>query len=250
MKPTAVAYAELQTAYDHFNQALFHGSLPDCLITLQREKNSCGYFSAERFVDDNKRYVHEIALNPSYFAVSPIEEVMQTLVHEQCHLWQYIYGKPGRRRYHNREFAEKMESIGLMPSSTGRPGGRKTGEHMSDYIIEGGLFELECRRLLTEDYRITWVDRYPPRHALSSLSATVKNDSVKALSVMTALESRGMDKVVASNEEGEISVILPQEQPKPTRVKFTCSGCSSSAWGKPSLNLICGDCNIHLEPQA
>lgn len=125
MKPTAVAYTELQTAYDHFNQALFNGSLPDCLITLQREKNSCGYFSAERFVDDNKRYVHEIALNPSYFAVSPIEEVMQTLVHEQCHLWQYIYGKPGRRRYHNREFAEKMESIGLMPSSTGRPGGRK-----------------------------------------------------------------------------------------------------------------------------
>lgn len=32
-----------------------------------------------------------------------------------------------------------MEEVGLMPSDTGRPGGRKTGQHMSGYPIQGGL---------------------------------------------------------------------------------------------------------------
>ena len=49
MNPTHQTYSELQHAYDHFNQALFGGQLPSCLITLQREKRSYGYFSSKRF---------------------------------------------------------------------------------------------------------------------------------------------------------------------------------------------------------
>jgi len=37
-----------------------------------------------------------------------------------------------------------MESIGLMPSDTGEPGGKRTGQRMSDYPIEGGAFYLQC----------------------------------------------------------------------------------------------------------
>lgn len=48
--PTVQAYAELQSAYDFFNAALFEGQLPPCLMTLQRKgANVRGYFSAERF---------------------------------------------------------------------------------------------------------------------------------------------------------------------------------------------------------
>jgi len=43
LDPTRQNYAELQTAYEHFNAALFAGKLPSCLITLQREKRTCGY---------------------------------------------------------------------------------------------------------------------------------------------------------------------------------------------------------------
>ncbi len=43
MKPTLQAYEELQRAYDHFNQLLFEGVLPNCLITLQREKQTWRY---------------------------------------------------------------------------------------------------------------------------------------------------------------------------------------------------------------
>ncbi|GFV90230.1 sprT domain-containing protein [Trichonephila clavipes] len=34
-------------------------------------------------------------------------------------------------------------------------------------------------------------------------------------------------------------------QPKPkTRHKHVCPECGAAAWGKPGLNLLCGDCNI------
>lgn len=48
--PTVETYNELQTAYDFFNTRLFSGDLPPCLITLQREKRTYGYFSSKRFV--------------------------------------------------------------------------------------------------------------------------------------------------------------------------------------------------------
>ena len=49
LAPTQETYNELQMAYDHFNERLFGGQLPSCLITLQREKRTFGYFSAARF---------------------------------------------------------------------------------------------------------------------------------------------------------------------------------------------------------
>ncbi|MDV5717555.1 SprT-like domain-containing protein [Enterobacter hormaechei] len=96
-RATERAYSELQQAFDFYNQRLFDGELPDCLITFQRGKNTMGYFSYRRFVaaDGSGRMIDEIALNPEYFPVYPLIEVMQTLVHEQCHMWQYHYGVLG-----------------------------------------------------------------------------------------------------------------------------------------------------------
>src|SRR3546814_1039171 len=73
------AYAELQFAFDHYNRSLFGGELPRCLITMQREKRTYGYFSRRRFVHTvDQRSTDEIAINPSYFAVVPLLEILQT----------------------------------------------------------------------------------------------------------------------------------------------------------------------------
>ena len=52
MQPTQETYSELQQAFDFFNENLFQGSLPLCLLTLQRQKNTFGYFALQRFVRD------------------------------------------------------------------------------------------------------------------------------------------------------------------------------------------------------
>nr|WP_025465377.1 SprT-like domain-containing protein [Acinetobacter baumannii] len=98
----------------------------------------------------------------------PLLEVLQTLVHEMVHAWQFHFGKPGRRGYHNKEWADKMEAIGLMPSSTGKPGGARTGEKMADYAIPGGLFMQATDKLLTQDFKISWLDRFPPMTTIAA----------------------------------------------------------------------------------
>lgn len=235
MKPTQTTYAELQAAYDHFNEALFDGSLPHCLITLQREKKTYGYFSAERFIHRDGTTTDEIAMNPSYFAVCPIEEILQTIVHEMCHLWQHHFGKPGRRGYHNKEWAEKMIEIGLMPSSTGQPGGKKTGDKIADYIIQGGPFESSCQELLTKDFYVSWADRFPARERIQ---AAIANGTIHEIA--DDLVAWGIN----LTEGGEF--VLETEYIQ-TRQKFTCPECGDNAWGKPSLNLICGNCEKPFE---
>ena len=130
--PSDETYPPFQLAFDVFNRELFDGSLPPVLLTLQRRANTCGYLSPNRFANRAGAMAHELAMNPEWFAISPLVEVLQTLVHEMAHVWQHVHGTPGRGRFHNTEWADKMESIGLMPSHTGEPGGRRTGDCMSD----------------------------------------------------------------------------------------------------------------------
>ena len=72
-----------------------------------------------------------------------------------------------------------MESIGLMPSSTGEPGGKRTGDRMSDYPIPGGRFEKVAEILLATAFQIPWVDRYIPGKALpGSCSAGASDETI------------------------------------------------------------------------
>ena len=132
LAPTAGTYRTFNEAYAHFNEALFANSLPEVLITMQRRRSSRGYFAASRFAHRRgTEIVDEVALNPAAMQDRSDEQIASTLVHEMVHVWQEHFGKPGRRAYHNREWAAKMEAIGLIPSHTGEPGGKKTGhEHL------------------------------------------------------------------------------------------------------------------------
>lgn len=241
LPPTPQTYAELQRAFDHFNQRLFGGTIPPCLITFQREKRTYGYFSSERFVHrDGKTKTDEIAMNPSYFAVVPLMEVLQTLVHEMVHSWQFHFGTPSRKGYHNQEWASKMEAVGLMPSSTGQPGGAKTGEKMGDYTIEGSPFALACAELSTQpDFALTWLDRFPPeppsqgRGRVSSPSGGVRTPTALPAAL-----------------EGAVQLPTAHEN-RSNRVKQRCPSCGAQAWGKPTLKLLCGEeaCGaVALEP--
>ena len=147
--PTEQTYTELLRAYEFFNRELFGNQLPSApskvLITLRVTGRSYGYYAAERFGDRATRRIDEIALNAQRFHVDDTREILSTLVHEMKHLWQQHFGRPSRRCYHNREWADAMEAAGLMPSNTGAPGGRRTGQQMSHYIIDGGPYDRPTR---------------------------------------------------------------------------------------------------------
>ena len=151
-------YSGLESAYQFFDARLFGGCLPDCLITLNRKAGSKGYFSPERYQgrEDKTAVVHELALNPDTFDGRSDLEILSTLVHEQAHVWQQHFGEPSRSGYHNKQWADKMQEVGLMPSDTGLEGGKRTGQRVTHYIIEGGRFDVAAREFLADGFKLGW----------------------------------------------------------------------------------------------
>ncbi len=216
--PTTEVYDELQHAFNHFNRTLFNDALPPAIITLHRERKSYGYFSAGRFVRLSGEAADEIAMNPAHFAAHPMENTLSTLVHEMVHQWQHHLGKPGRRSYHNSEWSQHMEAVGLMPSNTGSPGGKRTGEKMDHYIIEGAPFALCCADLLGESFRLSWLDRF-----------AIFPKAPQGIEIPPALAVLGVADTKPGKRVGN-------------RVKYRCPRCQMQAWGKPGLVLLCGAC--------
>jgi len=255
--PTEEAYEELQYSYSFFNERLFDGQLPPCLITLQREKNTLGYFSKERFVRRTGELTHEIAMNPAYFAVRPLKETLSTLVHEQVHLWQAKYGTPGRGRYHNAEWADKMEAIGLQPYASSGPKRLqiRTGDCVTHYIIEGGRFDRASDELLamTDSQLVTWLDRCPAYVYVvdpSELEANAKpvvnepeGQSKPPSLVPVEVQVRTMEGRLAAIQSAQETGCNIQRVPKmaSNRAKYRCPECGAQVWGKPGLSVGCLD---------
>ena len=203
---TKTQYSALQDAYDHLNGALFEGLLPPCLITLNRRPKSYGYFIGDNFnsmVQENEK-TSEIALNPDTFKNRTDKKVLSTLAHEMVHLWQHIFGKPSRGRYHNVQWAKKMKEIGLYPSDTGEAGGKETGDKVSHYIINDGRFDVAATHFLEQrGNTILWYSG-------------------------DILEKPGTRKAKSTA----------------SKTKFVCPDCEQSAWAKPAAKLKCGACDV------
>ena len=100
--PTLTLYSALQAAFDHFNERLFGGALPHCLLTLRSASRVYGYHHAGRFISPDGKLMDELGMHPGFFTLQPIEAVMSTLVHEMVHHWQHHGGTPSPSNPHNR----------------------------------------------------------------------------------------------------------------------------------------------------
>lgn len=215
-KPTKETYDAFQQAYDVINRSLFKSELPNCLITLQRRKRTYGYFSADRFGREDGHATDEIAINPAHFCDRPVKEILATLAHEMVHLWQHHFGKTGRGRYHNKQWAEKMKAIGLQPTDTGDEGGKETGDKIHHLIMPDGRFDRSMNKLLARGFSIAWMEKPHTDPAASS--------------------ENGGELAETKNKSGK-------------RIKYVCTNeeCNQKAWAKHEAKLVCGH---HMLPMA
>jgi predicted SprT family Zn-dependent metalloprotease len=168
--PTRQAYGLLNHACAFLNRHLFDGMLPPCLVTLQRKRRAYGFFAGRRFRSTTGAHViDEIALNPEHFAERGAKKVLSTLAHERAHQWQHHFGKPSRSGYHNIEWAAKMRSIGLIPSDTGRRGGKQTGDRVTHCIERGGPFDRAADKLIEKGFTLAIVERTSKKADLIAL---------------------------------------------------------------------------------
>lgn len=235
VNPTVDLYAQLMHVADHFNHKLFDGALPSMMFTLQRERSSTGYFSAERWQHSSGKSVSEIALNSAYFANRSLLQLFQTIVHEQCHLWQHHFGTPSRPGYHNAEWARKMEEVGLVPSSTGKPEGKKVGQKMADYPASGGKFILACIDLVKDGFCLSWVDK---GFEADKINRSFVSDGL-------ALEEMIGERLFApignyfNGIHSQVNSGLALQKRK---VKYCCGSCQANVWGKKGLQIMCMRC--------
>ncbi len=121
--------------------------------------------------------------------------------------------------YHNKQWAEKMVNIGLVPTDTGQPGGKQTGQSITHLVAEGGAFE-------------------------TAYDAMKKDLILPFVSIeYHAYTSAGTDENEEIDEENEEKKKAAEKNKK---VKYSCPGCEINVWGKPELNLHCNDCEQDL----
>lgn len=229
MKPTKDFYDLFQFIYDFFNHNLFRNELPNCMIVITRKKGVFGYYAKDRWVNSENIKTDELAINPLFFNKYPIIEIFKTMGHEMCHLWQHHFGTPSRRTYHNKEWGNKMISIGLMPSNTGKEGGSMTGQQMMEYVIENSIFLNVCSELIKEDYfKNFWIDLSP--------SDILENNS-DLQDPLYGILNYGSGSMPGTGKDTQGK----------RKIKYVCNCCKIKVWGKEGLSLTCNDCDELLE---
>ena len=228
-RPTPETYLSLEKAFEHFNQRLFQNRLPAVVFVLSRKPGMRGHFVPARWrrrggagkpgPKANVTLADEICLHPDDLATQDPEETLGVLVHQMVHQEQWVSGSPSRGGYHNHEWAGLMRTVGLIPTSTGEPGGRPVGQQVDHCVEPGGPFEHAAQELMKSGWDFAW-------EALPTKPIRVPVDDAAA--------------PVGGTAEPET------EAPTTTRQRYTCPDCGLNAWAKPQSNLMCGDCLKHL----
>jgi len=208
--PTLQLFEALEKASYYFQSQLFGKTLPPVMYSLNKSFRSLGYYKTQGWLNNSESIFPELNINPLIFWLPPVH-VAGTLVHELCHHYQFLYGKPGEDGYHNVEFSNIMFSCGLQCSNTSEPGGKKLGRQMSHYIISGGAFEKAFKNM-PEDLIISF---------------------------------KPVEDEISINDPKSREKNKEKEQRK-LKIKYTCLECGQAAWGKPDQFFKCGYCDTRL----
>ncbi len=190
------------------------GPVPECIITVHSSGRCAGFAAKARWSNHKGAYLDEIAIVYSEHKHGDLKAIASTLLHEMMHAKQFHHGKPGKGNYHNRQFSNWMKCCGLQTSKTGTPGGEEIGTGMSDYIIEGGIFEKVLDGLIEEGFCIPW-------------------------------------EVIGASDTGHITGPEGSGETKPrdkSKMKFTCPVCKQNAWAKLTAKLACLNKNCEGPP--
>lgn len=223
-------YDEIKTAFDYYNKNLFNNELPECVLTLTRQAKTKGYFINDKFINNTDKK-HEISLNPEYFLEKNTQKILSTLVHEMCHLKMVHIGHSSKSGYHDKKWAEEMKNIGLIPSTTGKPGGQETGYAVSHYIQKNGNFEIFTNKLLNQGFQFNWKE------------STIKYEIIEKNQITNEfLQNIQENKRIIEINDNEVAIIEKEIKTKSgKRIKYSC-GCSN-IWGKNGLQIKCNLCN-------
>lgn len=203
------AIGQLEKMYREINKDFFENELPMPIITVQSKPGTFGHCTINKVWKRKEEYTYELNIAAEVLE-SPIEEIIDTIIHEMCHMYCRIHDIKETSRgtaYHNRKFKEVAEAHGLTCYNTGEKYGwnTKPGDNLIEYALQKEWSELMlCRSQLIGLLNF----------------GTGNNDDTN----------------------GNTSTMNGEKKPSSTR-KYQCPKCKNSVRATKVVNIICGDCN-------
>lgn len=200
------AVSQLEHIYNSMNTDFFAGELPTPIITVQSKPGTFGHSSVAKVWQRPEDNAYEINIAAEVLSY-PIEETIDTMLHEMVHLYCREHGIKEVSRggmYHNRRFKEIAEAHGLTCVPNGQYGWNTTpGDNLIEYAIAKGWSEIKIAR--------TSFPAFPH----SGLTGAASSSS---------------------------TVSAPGEKRPSNSRKLICPCCGQSVRATKKVNILCGDC--------
>ena len=146
------AVGQLEKIYNCLNADFFEGALPTPIITVQSKPGTMGHCSVAKVWQRPQDSTYELNIAAEVLNF-PIEETLDTMIHEMVHLYCRENGIKEVSRgtqYHNGKFKEEAEKRGLECVYTGNRYGwnTKPSERLVEYALERDWNEIRISRSL------------------------------------------------------------------------------------------------------
>ena len=232
LKTSGELYTKIQLVIDSLDKSFFSGkkkeSIPQLVFAINNKCKSCvvAYVQPDALYDkktDTK--LQYMGINPDYLDRS-IGEILSTICHELCHVYEHAYIHIPRGGYHDKQWATLMEECGLEPIYNNTS---KTSVHHK--IVPGGAFE----KFVADFTEVHGADYFN----IVSYSTEIARRTRKELGI----------------EEPDDDSPKPDNADKPikkynrNKIKYVCPGCSTKVWGKPGLAIRCIECDEDFEEE-
>ena len=198
------AVGQIEKMFSNINQDFFDGMLPTPIITIQSKPGTYGHMSRAKVWrrKDSEAYEMNIAAE---VANAPLEELIDTIIHEGVHLYCNLAGIKDVSRggqYHNGRFKAEAEKRGLICFKCGAAGWN-TRREGNDKLIEYAL---------SKDWTELMISRSAPGMGIRLGAGAMAVGGVPGV-----------------------------KAPSSTR-KYKCPCCGNSVRATKEVNIICGDC--------
>lgn len=143
------AVSQLEHIYNSLNEDFFNYELPTPIITVQSKPGTFGHSSVAKVWKRPEDNAYEINIAAEVLSY-PIEETIDTMLHEMVHLYCREHGIKEVSRggsYHNKRFKEIAEAHGLTCVQCGSHGWNTTpGDNLLEYALQKGWSEIKIAR--------------------------------------------------------------------------------------------------------
>lgn len=145
------AVGQLEKMYNVINVDKFEGALPVPVITVQSKPGTWGHCSCAKVWKRKDGETYEMNIAAEMLS-APIEEILDTLIHEMVHLYCRENGIQEVSRggkYHNKRFKQLAEEKGLLCVEAGQYGWNTQGtgnDGLVEYALEKGWSEILLNR--------------------------------------------------------------------------------------------------------